>query len=318
MMSIPVIDADTVRSRLKMSACIDLMEDTQAAISREDIHLPLRSILPVGEGTGFFGVMPGEVGKAGLFGAKLVSVYPRNPAKGIAAIQGYILLFDNSDGTPRALVEAASITAIRTAAASGAATRALARKDACSLALLGYGVQARSHLEAMRVVRDVREVRVWGPSIDKARAFAARHARDGLKLEAVAMPADAVQGADIVCAVSNASDPLIRYSDVSPGAHLNMVGAHTAKDREVDGETVGRSRVYTEVTAFALAEAGDLLLAIEEGYFSEERILGEIGALFEGSIDGRTGDDEITLYENLGNTAQDVAAAGYVADKIQA
>ena len=317
-MSIPVIDADTVRSRLSMSACIDLMEDTQAAISRGDIHLPLRSILPVGEGKGFFGVMPGEVGTATLFGAKLVSLYPGNPAKGLAAIQGYILLFDNSDGMPKALVEAASITAMRTAAASGAATRVLAREDAHSLALLGYGVQAESHLEAMGVVRDIREVRVWGPSIDRARAFAARHARDGLKLEAVETPGDAVRGADIVCAVSNASDPLIRSSDVSPGAHLNMVGAHTAKDREVDGETVGRSRVYTEVTAFALAEAGDLLLAIEEGNFSEGRILGEIGALYEGSIEGRTGDDDITLYENLGNTAQDVAAAGYVAEKIQA
>ena len=316
-MSIPVIDADSVRSRLSMSACIDLMEDTQAAISRGDIHLPLRSILPVGEGKGFFGVMPGEVGTATLFGAKLVSLYPGNPAKGLAAIQGYILLFDNSDGTPKALVEAASITAMRTAAASGAATRALARENAHSLALLGYGVQAESHIEAMGVVRDIREVRVWGPSIDKARTFAARHARTGLKLEAVETPGEAVRGADIVCAVSNASDPLILNSDVSPGAHLNMVGAHTAKDREVDGETVGRSRVYTEVTAFALAEAGDLLLAIEEGNFSEGQILGEIGALYEGSIEGRTGDDEITLYENLGNTAQDVAAAGYVADKVQ-
>lgn len=316
LMSIPVIDADTVRSALGMSACIDLMRDTQAALSRGDIELPLRSILPVGEGAGFFGVMPGEVGPAGLFGAKLVSLYPQNPARGIAAIQGYILLFDNSDGTPKALVEAASVTAIRTAAASGAATRVLAREDAHTLALLGYGVQAESHLEAMSVVRDIREVRVWGPSVGKARAFALRHARDGIGLRAVETPGDAVRGADIVCAVSNASDPLIRSSDVSPGTHLNMVGAHTAKDREVDGETVGRSRVYTEVTAFALAEAGDLLLAIEEGHFTEGRILGEIGALFEGLIEGRTNDDEITLYENLGNTAQDVAAAGYVAEQV--
>lgn len=317
-MSIPIIDADTVRSTLSMSTCIDLMQETQASISRGDIHLPLRSILPVGEGAGFFGVMAGEVGRVGLFGAKLVSLYPGNPAQGLAAIQGYILLFDHVDGAPKALVEAASITAIRTAAASGAATRALARKDARSLALLGYGVQAESHLQAMGVVRDIREVRVWGPSIDRARAFAARHAREGLALQAVESPGDAVRGADIVCAVSNASDPLIRSRDVSPGAHLNMVGAHTAKHREVDGETVGRSRVYTEVTAFALAEAGDLLLAIEEGEFSQREILGEIGALFEGLIDGRTGNDDITLYENLGNTAQDVSAAGYVADKVAA
>ena len=170
----------------------------------------------------------------------------------------------------------------------------------------------------MSAVRDIREVRVWGPSIDKARAFATRHMRHGLRIEAVGTPGDAVRGADIVCAVSSASDPLIRSRDVSPGAHLNMVGAHTPKDREVDGETVGRSRVYTEVTAFALAEAGDLLLAIEEGHFSQDRILGEIGEVFDGTLEGRSGEVDITLYENLGNTAQDLVAAGYVAEKMAA
>ncbi|MCY4199071.1 MAG: ornithine cyclodeaminase family protein [Gammaproteobacteria bacterium] len=309
-MAISVIDAATVKHTLTMPACIDLMEKIQTAISLGEIDLPLRSIQPVGQGAGFFGVMPGEVGSSALFGAKLFSHYPGNPSKGIAAIQGYVMLFDGASGTPKALVDAASITAIRTAAASGAATRRLARENASVLALLGYGVQAESHLEAMCSVRDICEVRVWGPSFDKAHAFAARY-EAGL-VRPVRTAADAVRGAHIVCAVSNASEPLIVVRDVSAGMHLNMVGAHTPHDREVDGETVGKARVYTEITKFALAEAGDLIRAIEEGAFSEERIVGEIGEVFAGTAPGRTSEDEVTLYENLGNAAQDLAAAGFV------
>lgn len=315
-MSIPVINAHTVRSTLGMSVCIDLMEETQIAISGDEIRLPLRSFLPVDEHRGHFAVMPGEVGAASTFGAKLISLYPRNPTKGLPSIQGYILLFDRAGGTPSALVDAAAITAIRTAAASGAATRVLARSDASSLALLGYGVQAESHLEAMCCVRNIRQVRVWGPSIERARAFCERQAARSLELVAVDTPSEAVRGADVLCAVSNASDPLILSQDVSEGAHLNMVGAHTPKDREVDADTVRRSRVFTEVTAFALAEAGDLILSIQEGAFSKEEILGEIGEVFAGSLSGRTSDDQITLYENLGNIAQDLAAAAYVTAKL--
>lgn len=316
-MSIPIIGAAEVRRILGMPACIDLMEQVQSAISNGEIDLPLRSIAPVSEGAGFFGVMPGEVGAAKLFGAKLISLYPGNPVKDLAAIQGFVILFDSDTGTPKALVEAASITAIRTAAASGAATRWLARGDASRLALLGYGVQAESHLHAMRAVRDIRHVSVWGPSLGKARAFAERHRCDGLSIEAVPTPSDAVRDAHIVCAVSNASDPLVLSRDVLAGAHLNMVGAHTPRDREVDAVMVGRARVYTEITKFALAEAGDLVLAMREGCFSEQDIVGEIGEVFMGRAPGRTGDDEVTLYENLGNTAQDLVAAGYVVERVR-
>ena len=313
-MSISVLDADSVRRHLSMSVCIDLVQETQIAISRGEIEIPLRSTLPVDEGRATFLVMPGEVGESGTFGAKLLSIYPDNPAQGLAAIQGYVLLFDAADGTPSALVDAASITAIRTAAASAAATRALARLDASRLALLGYGVQAESHLEAMCAVRHIREVRVWGPNIEKARAFAARHERPELIIEAVEIAGEAVRGADLVCAVSNARDPLIVANDVSPGTHLNLVGAHKPNGREADAETLARSRVYTEVTKFALAEAGDLILAIEEGVLSASEIRGEIGEVFAGTLAGRTSEGEITLYKSLGNTAQDLASAAYVVE----
>lgn len=314
-MGISVVDADSVRRLLSMSLCIDLMQETQIAISQGEIKIPLRTTLPLHEGKASFLVMPGEVGAPGIFGAKLLSIYPDNPAQGLAAIQGYVLLFDAADGSPKALVDAASLTALRTAAASAAATRALAKLDASRLGLLGYGVQAESHLEAMCAVRHIGEVRVWGPNIEKATAFAARHQRPELIIEAVETAGEAVRDADVVCAVSNARDPVIVADDVSPGAHLNLVGAHKPNGREADAETLSRSRVYTEVTEFALAEAGDLILAIEEGVFCASAILGEIGEVFAGTLPGRTSDDEITLYKSLGNTAQDLAAAGFVAER---
>ena len=289
------------------------MQETQIAISQGEIEIPLRSALPVAGGKASFLVMPGELPTSGIFGAKLLSISSDNPSQGLATIQGYVLLFESAGGRPTALVDAASLTAIRTAAASAAATRSLARLDANRLALLGYGVQAESHLEAMCAVRQLREVRVWGPRFEKATAFVARHQHNGLSIEAVHTAGEAVREADIVCAVSNARDPVIAGKDVSPGAHLNLVGAHKPNGREADAETFSRSHVYTEITKFALAEAGDLILAIKEGAFSECDIMGEIGEVFSGSLEGRTSDDEITLYKNLGNIAQDLAAAGFVA-----
>ena len=313
MTDIPWFDADSVRRALRMNACIDLMADTQAAISRGEITPPLRSFIPVAGGKAGMGIMPGDAPSA--FGAKLVSVYAGNPAHGLPLIQGCILLFDRESGAPAALVEGASVTGIRTAAASGAATRALAREDASVLALLGYGVQAETHLEAMRCVRPVREVRVWGPSLAKADRFAAAHADEEVAVGAVETASEAVSGADLVCAVSAASEPVIEGRRLAEGCHINLVGSHSPTTREADGETMGRARVFTEITDFAMKEAGDILLAIEEGFLTEQDLAGEIGAVIDGAIEGRRDEDEITLYKSLGNVAQDLAAAHYIASR---
>ncbi len=312
-MSTLVLDSETVLATLNMPACIDLMAATQAAISRGEIELPLRSMLQVADGAGYFGVMPGEIGSAEVFGAKLVTLFPANPDRGIPAVQGHILLFDRADGTPLALVEASSVTALRTAAASAAATRVLAREDAATLAVLGCGVLAETHLEAMLAVRPVRDVRIWGRNFDKATAFAQSHAdEDGAVVRAVADAAEAVAGADLVCTVTGSHTPILEGDWLSPGAHVNLVGAHNPATREADGKVLERGRVYTEITEFALAEAGDLLLAIEEGHFARTDIVGEIGQAIDGQIPGRSSESEITVYKSLGNTAQDLAAAHYV------
>ena len=315
MSGIPFIDASTVRRVLGMNACIDLMADTQSAISRGEITLPLRSFVPVADGKGVLGLMPGEIPSA--FGAKLISLYSANPSRDLPAIQGCIVLFDRDTGTPAALIDGGSITAMRTAAASGAATRELARPESRVLALLGYGVQAETHLEAMCCVRPVREVRVWGPSIGKARSFAERHTTGDRVVTAVDTAREAILGADIVCAVSSADEPVIEGRWLAPGSHLNLVGSHTATTREADGETLRRARIFTEITSFAMQEAGDILLAMEEGMISADDLGGEIGAVLDGRIKGRRDENEITLYESLGNTAQDLAAAQYVYNAIR-
>ena len=312
-MSTLVLDSETVFATLNMPACIDLMAATQVAISRGEIELPLRSMLQVADGGGYFGVMPGEIGSAGVFGAKLVTLFPANPDRGIPAVQGHILLFDRADGAPLALVEASSVTALRTAAASAAATRVLAREDAATLAVLGCGVLAETHLEAMLTVRPVRDVRIWGRNLEKAMAFAQRYAgKEGADVRAVADAAEAVAGADLVCTVTGSHTPILEGDWLAPGAHVNLVGAHNPATREADGRVLERSRVYTEITEFALAEAGDLLLAIEEGHFARTDIVGEIGQAIDGQIPGRSSESEITVYKSLGNTAQDLAAAHYV------
>jgi ornithine cyclodeaminase len=292
--SLPTFDANAVQSRLPMADCIDLMAETQAAISRGDISLPLRTLLRLDQPDTGLLIMPGSLSAPPVFGVKLISLFPDNPANGLPVIQGQVLLFDGSNGTPLALVEAASLTAIRTAAASGAATRALANPDARTLALLGYGVQAESHLAAMCAVRPIEAVRVWGPDPDKARAFANRHVDDAAII-AVESAEAAVRGADLICAVSAAAEPIIQGDWLEPGSHLNLVGAHSPTAREADGRALARATIFTEITEFAEAD-----------------IVGEIGDVLNDTLSGRTSPNEITLYKSLGNTAQDLAAAWYI------
>ena len=183
------------------------------------------------------------------------------------------------------------------------------------LALLGYGVQAETHLEAMRCVRPVREVRVWGPSVEKAERFATAHTDDDVAVSAVETSREAISGANLVCGVSAASEPVIEGRRLAEGCHVNLVGSHSPRTREADGETMGRARVFTEITDFAMKEAGDILLAIEEGFLAQDDLAGEIGAVIDGAVEGRRSENEITLYKSLGNVAQDLAAAHYIASR---
>jgi ornithine cyclodeaminase len=259
------------------------------------------------------GALLGEAGEEPLLGLKVITVFPGNHAHGLESHLGVVMLFEGEHGRPVALLEAAAVTAIRTAAVSALATRLLAPPAAGDLAILGAGVQARSHLAALREVRPIRRLRVWSRNGENARRFAAEVAeRDGL--EAVASPSaqEAVASADLICTVTSAREPVLAGEWLSPGAHVNAVGACTPAARELDSAAVARARLFVDRRESALNEAGDLLIPLREGTVGEDHIRGELGDLLLGRIEGRRDAAEVTLFKSLGLAVEDLAAARHV------
>jgi ornithine cyclodeaminase/alanine dehydrogenase-like protein (mu-crystallin family) len=243
-------------------------------------------------------------------------VYPDNPKHGLSSHIGLVVLFDTETGMPLAVMDAAEITAIRTAAASAVATRALARKDASHLAILGTGEQAVTHLGAMSKVRALRTIRVWGRSPEKTERFAQEESsRLSLKVEASRTAEEAVTGADIICTVTASHEPVLNGAWVERGAHVNLVGSSRLFAREADDDVVAGSRFFVDSRASARAEAGELKHAIDAGRVSESHVLGEIGEVLSGKVVGRTGNHEVTVYKSLGVAAQDLAAAHVIYER---
>jgi ornithine cyclodeaminase len=314
---IRILRGAEIKALLPMASCIELMQRTMIAVSEGRARIPLRSVMPVANG--LMGAMPGALDEPACFGLKLLSLFPGNPAAGLSSHLGLVLLFEPEHGRPVAMMDASEITAIRTAAASGLATRLLAREDAGDLAILGAGEQAHTHLEAMLAVRPIRRVRVWSRNPAHAEAFATSQSeRWKLPIEAAASPEAAVSGADIVCTVTAAKEPILRGAWIAPGAHLNVVGASRPDAAEIDTAAVVRSRFFVDYRASTEAEAGEYRRALAEGAVGQDHIQAEIGAVASGDKPGRRGADEITLYKSLGIAAQDLASAHYLLDAARA
>jgi ornithine cyclodeaminase len=310
--SLLFLDREDVEALLPMAECIEVVDEALRMLTRGEAVQPLRSAYWMPDRHGLLAVMPGLLGGT-VAGTKVLTVVPENHLRGLESHQGVVMLFEQERGRPLAVLDAASVTAIRTAAASAVATRALARRDAGDLAILGSGVQARSHLDAMRAVRPLRRVRVWSRRPESARRFADQEsARTGLTVEVASTSREAVEGADLICAVTAATEAVLLGDWIAPGAHINAVGACTPKARELDAAAVARSRLYTDRRESLLAEAGDFLLAREEGAVTDDHILGEVGEVLEGKVPGRRSDDEITLFKSLGIAVEDLAAGMHV------
>jgi ornithine cyclodeaminase/alanine dehydrogenase-like protein (mu-crystallin family) len=302
--------ADVVRL-LPMATCIDLMADALAAASRGEALLPLRQVLRLPDTSNAFALMPAMLGSA--LGAKIITVFPGNDQTPFESHIGVVLYFETTNGQLRAIIDASSITGIRTAAVSGLATQLLARDDAGDLALLGGGVQALTHLEAMACVRRLRRVRVWSRSAERRQAFQQlAESRLGLDVEPALTPRDAVHGADIICTVTSSREPVLQGDWLSPGAHINAVGASMAHARELDSAAVRKSRLFVDRRQSAMNEAGDFLIPKNEGLIGDDHIRGEIGELIGGQATGRTAADQITLFKSLGLAVEDVACAAYL------
>jgi alanine dehydrogenase len=308
-----------VRAVLSMPDLIEAMGRALSAYSSGAAVQPVRTTIEVNADPSFFAVMPASVAAPAAVGAKLVTVYPANHAKHLPSHLATIVLLDAATGGLVALLDGRYITEARTAAVSAVSVAHLAKPDASVLALIGSGVQARSHLEAIGCVRTLTDVRVWSPTAAHAAAFAAEARPAGhAPVRAMADAASAVRGADLIVLATSSRVAVIRNEDVSAGAHLCAVGACRPDQREMPTALVTRARVFVDARAGALAEAGDLLLPIAEGAFGPGHIAGELGELVLGRVAGRTSPSEVTLFKSLGMAVEDVVTAALVTDRAKA
>lgn len=311
-----VLSNADVNDLLPMDAAIGIVDQTMRAVSAGAVTMPLRNVMPVGGGN-MLGVMPGAVAESGAFGVKLVSLFPNNPAAGHSSHQGAMVLFEATHGAAVAMMNADRLTALRTAAASAVATRALARQDATRLTLIGTGEQAETHLTAMCAVRAITDVTVLGRAPDRAAGFVdrMRAVHPDLGFHVATEGAHACAQADIICTVTSSPTPVLMADWVRPGTHVNAVGASIPTKQEIDEALTLAARLYTDYRASALAQAAEIILLIEAGQITPTHILGEIGEVLDGTAPGRTGPSDITLYRSLGVIAQDIACARHVLDR---
>lgn len=308
-----------VRRCLDMPSLIALMRETLAAFSRGECRQPVRSTIALRPGPRFYGVMPAYVpplaGRRDGLGLKSVTFYPENEARGLPTHLATVLLLDPDTGALEAILDGRLITESRTAAVTAVSVDLLARSDAATLAILGSGVQARSHLEAIVQVRPLSEVRVWSRSAANAERYVREMA--GTLAAPLSVAPDvksAIRGADIVVTVTSAVEPILRGAWLEAGMHVAAVGSSSATMRELDAEAVARCRVWVDSEAAAKVEAGDILLAVSEGLITLGHVIGELGAVAAGAA-GRGAADEITLFKSLGLAVEDVATARLVVDR---
>ncbi|MGC4053638.1 MAG: ornithine cyclodeaminase family protein [Paludibaculum sp.] len=301
------IDRDEVARRLTYPLCIPIVREAMVAFSKGETIQHLRSILTLSAGR-LFGIMPGAMGSDEAFGAKLISVFHGNAALGRQSHQGVVVLFDPVTGEPVCVVHAGELTAIRTAAASAVATDALARPEACRLAILGTGEQAGTHIRAIAEVRKLESIRIWGRSLERASILTERTQAACPVLPAASVE-EAVAEADIVCTVTSSAEPILLGRWLRPGTHVNVVGSSHAGPVEVDNDLVVRSRFIADSREGVLQQGAEFLRAKQAGLIGDEHVVGEIGQVLAGTIPGRQSADEVTVYKSLGHVVQDLATA---------
>jgi ornithine cyclodeaminase/alanine dehydrogenase-like protein (mu-crystallin family) len=307
-MSLLVLSEHDVRRLLDMESCVEAMAEVLASLARGEMHQPLRPVVRPPGATSLFGLMPAyRGGDQPAWALKEIVIVPDNPTRGLDSHQGGVILHDGETGELVALLNASPVTAIRTAAVSAVATRALARSDAERVAIIGAGVQARAHVDAMRVVLDDPEVRIWARRIEAAEELAAEVGAT------VAPSADAALfGAEVVCTTTSAREPVVERRWLARGAHVNAVGSSIPTARELDTETVAHASLFVDRRESTLHEAGDYLLPAAEGAIAPDHIKAELGEVLVGKHPGREHEDELTVFKSLGIAVEDLAAAELV------
>jgi ornithine cyclodeaminase len=320
-MKILVLSHSQVEQMLPMDECIEAMKGTLRGLALGQMFLPLRMIVSPPTASGLMGLMPAYMaadGSPATYGLKAICVFPGNSAKGKDMHQGCVLLYSGETGEPLAVVNASAITSIRTAAVSAVATQLLARPDARDLAIIGAGVQARAHLTAMACIRPIKRARISARSIEHARRLVREVSPQfPFPIEAVDNVEAAVRDADLIVTATSSSQPLLRREWISPGTHINAVGASLKTAREIDTATMTAARLFVDRRESTLNEAGDYLFAAQENAIGPDHIRAEIGEVLIGAKPGRMAPDEITLFKSLGLAVEDLAAANHVFLKAQ-
>jgi ornithine cyclodeaminase len=308
-----LLNEQQVHSLLPMQDLIAAMESALAKFSAKDVLQPVRSVLVVGPTKAYFGLMPAYIPSPASMGAKIVTVFGENHKKNLPSHLATILLLDPDTGMLQAIMDGRYITEARTAAVSAVSTRFLAKADASTLAIIGSGVQARSHLEAYQHVRQLKEVRIWSPSAHSRQRFVDDMSPSvNFPIRALDTAEQAVRGADLIVLVTSSPTPVIDDAWVGDGAHVVCVGACRPNQQEMPPLLVKRSRLYVDSRAAAVVESGDVVMNIAAGLFDQSHIRGEIGELVLGRVDGRQTPRDITVFKSLGMAVEDVVAADLV------
>jgi ornithine cyclodeaminase/alanine dehydrogenase-like protein (mu-crystallin family) len=313
-MEVVVLSHEEVRQLLPFSECVEVMAQALVDLQNGDVWQPLRPVIRPPDEPSLMGLMPAHRSRpVSSYAIKTVCIFPGNRARGLDSHYGTVTLFDGETGMPRAIADAAGVTAIRTAAVSAVATRALARADATRLAILGAGVQARSHLEALAAVRPFTEARVWGR--DEAKAREVVEAADvPFPVEVAPSTREALDGADVVATTTASQAPILERAWLAPGTHVNAVGSSIPTTREIDTKTMAEAALFADRRESFYAEAGDYLLAADALGEPEVRELGEV---LTGAVDGRRSDEELTLFKSLGLAVEDLATIEHLYRRAQ-
>ncbi|MCX7043872.1 MAG: ornithine cyclodeaminase family protein [Candidatus Sumerlaeota bacterium] len=305
-----VLSSADVRQALPMPAAIAAMRTAFALLASGKVHLPARSVIRTPQDDGDLLIMPAIQSEGRRMGVKILSLFPGNISRGMPLIHALMALFDGETGQPLAVMDAGSLTAIRTSATCAVATDLLARRDARTLAVFGAGLQGAAQIEAIAAIRKLVKVWVFDPLGDKARMFASEMGeRLGLDITAVQTPQEALANADIVSTATVSATPVFRDADLKPGVHVNAIGVYTPEKREIPVETVTRALLVVDQREACMAEAGDILIPIKNGIIGAGHVAAELGELVLGIKPGRTSEEQVTLFKAVGLAIQDLAAA---------
>ena len=312
------INKEKIASLLPMSECISVMEKMFRSLANGECTQPLRSLMWLPGKTGLLGMMPGHAESLGVMGIKVITVFHDNREAGYPSHQGVVILFDAKHGQPLMIFDATEITAIRTAAASALATRLLSRENSESLAIIGSGEQAERHIEAISLVRKIKQINIWSRNEKNARELAQKSSeRHNVPIHVKKTAREAVENAAIICTVTSSAQPVLMGGWISAGTHINAVGSSTAAKRELDTTALVRSALFTDCYESLFNEAGDFLIPKKEGALTDSHVKGELGEVLLGSKKGRESGKQVTIFKSLGIAAEDIFSAWHIYQKIR-